>query len=39
MAFSKWGQSENAIQDFTQVLSLDPDHINAAYARFYHLYD
>ena len=32
-AFEKLGQIDQSIDDFTTVLSIDPNHINAAYAR------
>lgn len=29
----KMGHIDESIEDFTRVLDLDPDHVNAAYAR------
>jgi tetratricopeptide (TPR) repeat protein len=33
MAYSKLGQQERAIADLSEVLKLNPDHVNAAFAR------
>lgn len=33
LAFEKWGNIDQSIEDYTTVLQIDPTHVNAAFAR------